>query len=413
MRIAFVVGAFPVISETFILNQITGLIDRGHVVDIFTRSIRHLETPHPQISRYRLLDYTKVVDRRAKGNWNRVIKAATLVARRYAWARSATWSTFSKIHTARNMGCAIPRLGLLEIGMSQLPDRPYDIIQCQYGTLGKRFLALKMSGLITGKFITAFRGHDITQHVNSVPGFYDELFKEGDLFLPVSRSLEQRLIDGGCDPAKIRVLHSGIDCSRFHFRPRTANKDEPINILTIGRFVEMKGIIYGIEAVAGLIQTCPDKKIHYDIIGDGPLRNEISMKLKQLDIESHVTLHGWKDQDSVTGYLDQAHILLTPSVTAANGETEGIPNVLKEAMAVGLPVVSTVHSGIPELVEDGVSGYLVPERDVRALSDRLSYLIEHPDRWEAMGQAGKKKIEEDFDSEKITDRLVKLYQEIS
>jgi len=175
----------------------------------------------------------------------------------------------------------------------------------------------------------------------------------------------------------------------------------------------MKGIIYGIEAVAGLIQTCPDKKIHYDIIGDGPLRNEISMKLKQLDIESHVTLHGWKDQDSVTGYLDQAHILLTPSVTAANGETEGIPNVLKEAMAVGLPVVSTVHSGIPELVEDGVSGYLVPERDVRALSDRLSYLIEHPDRWEAMGQAGRKKIEEDFDSEKITDRLVKLYQEIS
>ena len=136
------------------------------------------------------------------------------------------------------------------------------------------------------------------------------------------------------------------------------------------------------------------------------------MKLNQLGIESHVTLHGWKDQESVSSYLDQAHILLAPSVTAKNGEAEGIPNVVKEAMAVGLPVVSTLHSGIPELVEDGVSGYLVPERDVRAMSERLSDLIEHPERWESMGRAGRKKIEKDFDSEKLTDRLITLYQEI-
>ncbi len=309
------------------------------------------------------------------------------------------------------MGCTITRLGLLEIGLAQQHNRPYDIIHCQYGTLGKYFLGLKMSGLLSGKFVTAFRGHDITQHANSAPGFYEELFQEGDLFLPVSRSLEQRLVDRGCDAAKIRVLHSGIDCSRFRFRPRAVEKNEAINILTIGRFVEMKGIVYGVEAVADLIQS--GRKVRYDIIGDGALRGEIGMKIKQLGIESHVTLHGWKDQISVTDYLDRAHILLAPSVTAGNGETEGIPNVVKEAMAVGLPVVSTVHSGIPELVEDGVSGFLVPEGDARALTDRLACLMDHPERWESMGKAGRKKVEDDFDSEKLNDRLVTLYQEIS
>lgn len=410
MKIAFIVNTFPVISETFILNQITGLIDRGHEVDIYTFALKRLETPHSQINRYHLLDRTRNLSNHTMNIWGRMVKAATLIAQQGVRTLPATRSTLSRIRMARTMGCRFPRLALLEIGLAQQSDRPYDIIHCQYGTLGKRFLTLKMAGLISGKFVTAFRGHDITQHVHSALGVYDELFREGDLFLPVSRSLEQRLVEGGCDPAKIRILHSGIDCSQFRFRARSLEIKETINILTIGRFVEMKGIVYGVEAVAGLIQA--GNKLHYDIIGDGPMRDEISMKIRQFGIESQVTLHGWKDQDSVTKYLDRAHILLTPSVTAANGEAEGIPNVVKEAMAVGLPVVSTVHSGIPELIEDGVSGFLVPERDVRALTSRLAYLIEHPEQWESMGKAGRKKIENDFDNEKINDSLVALYQEI-
>jgi len=411
MRIAFFVNAFPVVSETFILNQITGLIDKGHEVDIHTLSLQCLATPHAQIDHYQLLDRTHLLRHCAQGFSERLTIAATLLARRRVWARPSTWAILSKILAARVVVRSIPLLVLLEIAMTQQAGEPYDIIHCQYGTLGKRFLALMTTGLVSGKFITAFRGHDITQHGNSTPGFYDELFTKGDLFLPVSHSLEQRLVDRGCEQSKIRVLHSGIDCSKFCFRPRAAEKEETINILTIGRFVEMKGTVYGIEAVANLIQA--GRKVRYDIIGDGSMRNEISIKIKQLGIEPQVILHGWKDQDDVANFLDQAHILLAPSVTAENGEAEGIPNVLKEAMAVGLPVVSTVHSGIPELVEDGVSGFLVPECDARALAERLAFLIDHPERWESMGRAGRKKVEEEFDSEKINDHLVMLYQEIA
>jgi colanic acid/amylovoran biosynthesis glycosyltransferase len=106
----------------------------------------------------------------------------------------------------------------------------------------------------------------------------------------------------------------------------------------------------------------------------------------------------------------ESHVLVAPSVTASGGDVEGIPNALKEAMALGLPVVATRHGGIAELVDDGVSGFLVPERNPAALAERLGFLLDHPERWEAMGRAGRAKVEAEFDAEPLNDRLVELYR---
>jgi colanic acid/amylovoran biosynthesis glycosyltransferase len=102
-------------------------------------------------------------------------------------------------------------------------------------------------------------------------------------------------------------------------------------------------------------------------------------------------------------------VLLAPSVTAADGDEEGIPNSVKEAMATGLPLVSTNHGGIPELVEDGVSGYLVPQRDIEAMADRLRQLIDHPQAWVAMGLAARARVMAEFDTDKLNDELERLY----
>jgi colanic acid/amylovoran biosynthesis glycosyltransferase len=102
--------------------------------------------------------------------------------------------------------------------------------------------------------------------------------------------------------------------------------------------------------------------------------------------------------------------MVAPSITAENGDQEGIPNVLKEAMALGLPVISTLHGGIPELVEDGVSGFLVKERDVDSLAERLAYLVDHPETWSKMGSEGRACIEKDYDMNKLNDHLVDLYE---
>jgi len=212
----------------------------------------------------------------------------------------------------------------------------------------------------------------------------------------------------GCDASKITVLHSGIDISKFEYRARHANPQQQINIISIARLVEMKGIRYSIQAVAQLIKAGRD--ITYTIIGDGEMRSELEQLITELGVGEQITILGWKKHEEVQRLLDDAHILVAPSVTATRGETEGIPNAVKEAMAMGLPVVSTLHGGNAELIEDGVSGFLVAERDAAALAERLAYLCDHPERWPGMGRAGRAHIEAEFDIETLNNQLVDLYQ---
>ena len=121
---------------------------------------------------------------------------------------------------------------------------------------------------------------------------------------------------------------------------------------------------------------------------------------------------GWQENQVVRDLLATTHVFLTPSVTASNGETEGIPNAVKEAMAVGVPVVSTFHGGIPELVEDGVSGPLVAERDAQGLADKIAQVIDNPAACETMRVAARAHIEKEYEIEAMTDRLLHLYSNL-
>lgn len=407
MRVAFILGSFPVLSETFILNQITGLIDRGHAVDIYARGRRTVDTVHAEVEKYRLLDRTYYLNNQASARMTRALRSVRFVLSDPDLGFYAKVNAFTHARRYHRILKSIPYSGLLQFSLNQLRDGPYDVIHCQYGTLGRLFIHLKIAGAIDSKFITSFRGHDVTQECYATPGFYDELFKHGDIFLPVSQDLKSRLIALGCDESKITVLHSGIDCSKFDYIERHATPHNPTILLTIARLVEMKGVSYGIHAAASLIRS--GKDIRYIIVGDGPLKEELSRLIHDLQMENHIVLLGWQNHDTVMQLLRQANILLAPSVTAGNGEAEGIPNAVKEAMATGIPIVSTFHSGIPELVNDGHSGFLVQERDTERLSERLAYLIDHPELWPGMGQAGRTKVEQDFDINRLNDRLAGLY----
>jgi colanic acid/amylovoran biosynthesis glycosyltransferase len=207
------------------------------------------------------------------------------------------------------------------------------------------------------------------------------------------------------------VLHSGIDCERFAFRERSRAGDEPTRIVTVGRLVEKKGIASGLEAVARVLAS--GRAVSYTIVGEGALRSELERLVDRLGIAAHVHMCGRLSHAEVASLLNDAHILLAPSVTAADGDQEGIPNVLKEAMAMGLPVVGTEHAGIPELVENGVSGYLVPERDVVAIADRLIELIDRPETWPVLGRKGRERVLAEFDIRKQSETLAALYREAS
>jgi colanic acid/amylovoran biosynthesis glycosyltransferase len=402
MRIAIFVRFFPKVSETFILNQITGLIDRGHEVDIYAERREPTGASHASITHYGLLARTRYFDmprRRAA----RALQAPLAVLRNLT--RHTPRLLLATLYPGR--GGRVIDLGLLYRGLSLVDKAPYDIVHCQFGYVGARVLHLWTSGVLRGRMVVSFRGSDLSQSLATHIHAYQELFRHAGLLLPVSETLRQKLISLGAPAPKVKVHHSGILLHKFRFQPRSRAADEPIRIISVGRFVPKKGFGYAIDAVAQLVAEGHD--VTYTLVGSGTLQPELDRRVARGGLEQRVRFLGNQPQEKVIELLQSMHILLAPSVTSADGDQEGIPNVLKEAMALGMPVVSTKHSGIPELVQHGVSGYLAPEHDARALAVELARLVAHPENWPTLGRAGRDLVEAEFNSHKLNDELVALY----
>ncbi len=409
MRILFIVGSFPALSETFILNQITGLIDRGHEVDIYSLNRpENTSKVHPDVESYRLLERTYYAPERAKNSSLRLLQACGLLLASgckhpIGLMRSLSLFKYKKhLKPIEWFHFMVPFLG----------NPSYDIIHCQFGMYALKGMLLRDIGAIKGKLVTSFRGFDISWYVQEYgEQVYSELFKKGDFFLSNCEYFRQRAIKFGCNPQKIVVLGSGINCERFFFKPRFPD-NRKIRLATTGRLVEKKGMAYSIRAVAKLAKTHPNIDIEYNIIGDGVLKTDLQNLIQELNIGHIVKLLGWKNQQEIIEILDQSHIFVATSVTAKDGNQDAPVNTLKEAMAMGLPVIGTIHGGIPELIEDGISGFLVPERDVEALAEKIAYLCEHPEVWQQMGQAGRAYVKQHYDTNKLNDRLVQIYEQI-
>ncbi|MFN6571202.1 glycosyltransferase [Dendronalium sp. ChiSLP03b] len=408
MKIAFIVNNFPVLSQTFILNQITGLIENGHEVDIYAAPSNELII-HSDIKKFNLMQHTYYFTTPSKNHLVTLFRSLTLTLLNSLKYPILIYWLINGINYTKELSLPVWMIPYRAIPF--LSKNPYDIIYCHFGPNGLTGALIKKLGLTQGKIVTSFHGYDITKYVEKfVKNPYNNLFEVGDLFLPISEHWKKKLLDLGCNEQKIIVHRMGVDCNKFSFTPRYPSGDGQIRIVTIARLVEKKGVEYGIRAIAKLAKA--NKRIEYNIIGDGSLSTHLQEIIQELGVESTVKLLGWKEQDEVVEILNKSHILLAPSVTSQDGDQEGIPVVLMEAMAMGLPVVSTQHSGIPELVQDAVTGFLAPERDIDALANRLSYLIEHPELWSKMGRAGRKQIEEYYNINKLNQQLINIYQKL-
>lgn len=414
MRIALFVTTFPNVSETFILHQMTGLLDRAHELDIWAARPGSETTLHADVERYHLLRHTFYwgIDARdtsgprvARALWATPAAFWRLCRRPAGLARALNvWRRYRR--------SASPTLFFGASSLLRHGAPRYDIIHCHYGSNGTLAVLLRELGVITGKVITSFHGYDISGYVQSHGrDIYDPLFALGDIFLPVSERWRAELISLGCQPDRITLHRMGVDLSKFAFMPRDPRRHGGIRLLTVARLVEKKGLPYALRAVARLIDDWP--QITYRIVGDGPLRSELLALIGELGISRHVSLLGAQSHEAVAAIMRDADLFLLPSVVSAEGDQEGIPVSLMEAMAAGLPVLTTRHSGIPELVQDGVSGFLVPEGDVDALTERLQYLLEHPGVWAEMGRAGHTFVREHHEISKTTDELVGIYSRLA
>ncbi|RLC12251.1 MAG: colanic acid biosynthesis glycosyltransferase WcaL [Deltaproteobacteria bacterium] len=293
-----------------------------------------------------------------------------------------------------------------------------DIVHSHFGTTG--WFDSLVVRLTRAKHVVTFYGLD----VNMVPvqdprwkSCYKALFKSADLFLCEGPHMAQCLITMGCPQDKVKVQHLGVEVKKIPFKPRKWKLGEPLRVLIAASFREKKGIPYALETL-GRLQNEVDLEI--TIIGDAlPEPRSQSEKQKILQV---IEKYGLQPKTRMLGFqpysvlMEQAykhHIFLSPSVTATDGDTEGgAPVSIIELSASGMPILSTTHCDIPEIVIDGVSGYLVPERDVTALADKLNFLVSNPDMWIQMGRQGRHHIEKNYNVKNQAHRLGKIYDEV-
>lgn len=259
--------------------------------------------------------------------------------------------------------------------------------------------------------VVTFHGFDITIRPTASIGhfafskFRPLVFRNAQRIIAVSSFVRDRLLEAGAPLEKIVVHYMGVDMRRFVARDDM--RREPV-VLFVGRLVEKKGCEYLIEAMARLRSTAPSARAV--IIGDGPLRAHLERRSREAG--TACTFLGARPQDEVIAWMNRASLFCVPSLTAETGDSEGLPTVYVEAQAMGLPCVGTLHNGIPEAVVDGSTGFLVPERDVSALADRIARLLSDSGLWNAMSRRGRKHVEETFDLRSQTVKLEAIYDAV-
>ncbi|QMI05673.1 colanic acid biosynthesis glycosyltransferase WcaL [Citrobacter sp. RHB25-C09] len=406
MRVSFFLLKFPLSSETFVLNQITAFIDMGFEVSIIALQKGDTENTHEAWTKYNLAAKTRWLQDEPPGRLAKLRHRAgqTLTGLH----RGATWKA---LNVAR-YGAEARNLILSSICGQTATPFAADVFIAHFGPAGVTAAKLRELGVLQGKIATIFHGIDISSRevLNHYTPEYQQLFRRGDLMLPISELWAGRLKSMGCPPEKIAVSRMGVDMTRFTHRPVKA-PGTPLDIISVARLTEKKGLHVAIEACRQLKEQ--GVAFRYRILGIGPWERRLRTLIEQYQLDDVIEMPGFKPSHEVKAMLDDADVFLLPSITGADGDMEGIPVALMEAMAVGIPVVSTVHSGIPELVDAGKSGWLVPENDATALAKQLAAFseIDH-DALQPVVQRAREKVEHDFNQQVINRQLASLLQTI-
>ena len=296
--------------------------------------------------------------------------------------------------------------------VTALAERGVTILHAHFGVEGV-YIAPTAKALGV-PLVTTLHGFDVTiakkqllasrkpSWINYVT-WRTSLFETGALFACVSEYIRRRAIEWGYPAERTVVLPIGVDTDLIKPVPFV----EQPRIVHVARLVEVKGTADLLRAFATVRRRLPAAELV--IVGDGPLRAELGALAAQLGVGEAVRFLGAQPHAEVLAQVGAARVLCLPSATAPNGAPEGLGMVLLEAAAAGRPVVGTDHGGIPEAVVDGVNGYLVPERDVAALADRLLAVLVDPDLSERFGAAGRAMVERRFDLHTQTAKLESLY----
>lgn len=396
MRIAYLVSRFPKITETFVLNEMIALEELGAQIELCPLIRQREVVVHP--------DAAPFIER---AHFASFFSPAVMGSQLYWLAHSpqrylrlwkmVIWeSRKSPKFLFRSLGAVL--LGAHFARM--LTDNKIEHVHAHFATHAA-LAALTVHHLTGISFSFTAHAHDIfVEHT-----LLESKIKAASFVVTISehnRSYLERLY-GGVEIEKVHVVHCGVD--RSVFRPPVSRpENETFTILCVASFEEKKGHRYLLEACRLLVdQGVPFRCL---LIGNGPLRRQIEAQIREYTLNEQVILLGQQTRQQVQTYLAQSDLVVLPSIRLPSGKQEGIPVALMEAMAMSLPVIATRLSGIPELVEDGKTGLLVPERDPVAIAEAIQRLAGSHSLRRTLGAAAYAKVVSEYDLKK---NAVQLY----
>lgn len=394
MKVAYILKMYPRFSETFIVNEILELERQG--VDVRIYSLRKPDDGrfHARLSSVKAS--VVYVSQYPQMEPDRIQQAHRFLRQ----ARPEQYAQVQADTLARGEDYAIKRFLQAGFIAAHLLRHPVDAIHAHFASSATRVAHL-VSQMIGTPFSFTAHAKDIYQQEVD-PNTLRSKIRHARFVVTVSRYNQQYLRDlMQGEPADVRFLYNGVDLDLFS--PVVGMERRSNLILSVGRLVAKKGFDILIQACAELLQR--GSSFECVIIGEGEDRQRLADMIDRLGLHEHVRLVGPQPQEKVLSVYRQATLFTLPCVIAADGNRDGLPTVLLEAMACGLPALSTNVTGVPEIIDHGVNGLLVEPGDAAALAEAITTLLYDPDRLRRMGQAARLKAEGAFDLRRNVNQL--------
>ncbi|WP_160132615.1 glycosyltransferase family 4 protein [Halococcus salsus] len=390
MNILYYLKNYPKLSQSFVLNEIVELDRRGHNVAVFARQNPGEEIQHQEYSQLEIpVRYAaQPTPRDLPDLLDPVILNARVL--RQVLYRTTPKNHARYLHLTRQCIEYIRNL-----------DWEPDIIHCHFAhpnkfpaTYTAKYFEIPCT--VAAHAYEIFRNPDI-RLLNALLNRMDRVIAPSQYNREYLRKQLQVKLPIEVVPATTRV-------SKYD----PTHQEIPGRILTIARLVEKKGIEYAIEALGQLSETYPD--VEYHIVGTGEQKEALRNQVRDLGVEDRVVFLGHVDDSRLHQELDEASVFVLPCVIASDGDRDAMPVVLKEAMAMETPCVSTTVSAIPELIEHEKNGLLVEPRDSVALADGVSKLLSDDDMRETMGHRARETVQQNFSLEAAGDSIVTAFE---
>ncbi len=406
LKVVYFLDLFPALSETFILNEIIELTKQGVDVSVFalskpTEEIVHLEVKELTNNTY-YLDGLKKLSRFSKGCFFLYVHIYFIVASPLKYLKACSFA-----YSIGSFKYLLTRFNKSVYYAYRLRNSKASHIHAHFASTASEY-AMLVSILSGIPYSFTVHAYDIFQRFSLI----GEKIKIAKFVVAVSLYNKNYIKNRcpGIDENKIHIIHCGVDLEKLN-EQRTlysSGVDRPFTILSVGRLIEKKGHRHLLDACWEIYSRGITDFV-CEIIGDGPLEKELEEQILKLGLSDKVCLTGSLPSDGVLQAVKEADLFILPCVVAKDGDMDGIPVSLMEAMALGKPVISTHISGIPELVRDGC-GILIPAGDYSALADAIEevYRMDRQKRNE-LGEKGREIIESEFNIKKEVEKLRALF----